>query len=456
MASNAAAKPRILTRCPPPASPTTLQPEIRDPSLKSSFEPGEPLRRENDAPQRNFLLLACYQILMRTGWIFKTESIIMPAVLDSISGAGWVRGWLPLLNRMGVGISPLVMARRLNIMPRKKWALVLATSCTAVLFLSLSALFYTGYAAQRLWWIPLAFLVIYGAAFACIGVNQLAFNTLQGKLVQVTRRGRLLLVASTVGAASAILCAFMLLPGWLVEGAARFDLILGFSGMLFACAALSVLLLVEPADSHHEEPAPHLLHCFAEAYHVLAKDRNFRRLGIVAALFGASLMLFPHYQSLGLHSMNLELNSLMWWVIVQNAGTGLFSIPAGAVADRYGNRLVLKLTLLALVAAPSTAILLLHAGALGARLYHFVFLPIGLTPIVFKTLGNYTLEVCPPEQHPRYLSTLSLCMALPMLASPVVGLLVDVFGFETVFLSIAALILCGWGLTFRLAEPRRA
>ena len=441
---------------PPPASPATLQPETQHPSSASSLESSEPLRREIEAPQRNFLLFAGYQILMRTGWIFKTESIIMPAILDSISGAGWVRGCLPLLNRMGFGLSPLLMARRLKIMPRKKWSLALSTGCTAVLFLSLSALFYTGLAVQGLWWMPLAFLVIYGASFACIGVNQLAFNTLQGKLVEVTRRGRLLLFASTMGAASAILCAFFLLPGWLVEGAARFDLILGFSGMLFACAALTIVLLSEPADSYHEEPAPHFFHCFEEAYHLLAKDRNLRRLVIVAALFGTSLMLFPHYQSLGLRGMKLELRSLMWWVIIQNAGTGVFSIPAGAAADRYGNRLVLRFALLALAVAPSTAILLLHAGGLGIRLYHFVFLLIGLTPIVFKILNNYTLEVCPPEQQPRYLSTLSLCMALPMLASPAIGLLIDLIGFEMVFLTIAALILCGWGLTFRLSEPRRA
>ena len=441
---------------PPPASPATLQPETRCPSAKSSLEPGESFRCENEALGRNFLLLASYQILMRTGWIFKTESIIMPAVLDSISGAGWVRGCLPLLNRLGFGISPLLIARRLRNLPRKKWVLVLSTTCTSVLFLFLSALFYTGYAAQRLWWMPLVFLVIYGASFACIGVNQLAFNTLQGKLVEVARRGRLLLISSTVGATTAILCALILLPRWLVEGAVRFDLILGFTGILFACAALSVLLLFEPADSHHEESAPHFLHCFEEAYQVLATDRNFRRLVIVAALFGASLMLFPHYQSLGLRSMNLELKSLMWWVIIQNAGTGLFSIPAGAIADRYGNRLVLKLTLSALVVAPLTAILLLHAGDLGVRLYHFVFLPIGLTPIIFKTLSNYTLELCSPDQHPRYLSTLNLCMILPILASPVVGMLIDVFGFETIFFTIAALILCGWGLTFRLVEPRTA
>ena len=44
------------------------------------------------AASRNFLLLALHQVVIRVGWIFKTESVIIPAFLDSIAGPGWVRG----------------------------------------------------------------------------------------------------------------------------------------------------------------------------------------------------------------------------------------------------------------------------------------------------------------------------------------------------------------------------
>ena len=35
--------------------------------------------------------------------------------------------------------------------------------------------------------------------FAAIGVNDLAYNTIQGKLIRPTRRGRLLMIADFVG-----------------------------------------------------------------------------------------------------------------------------------------------------------------------------------------------------------------------------------------------------------------
>lgn len=410
---------------------------------------------DDTAASRNFTILAVYQILMRTGWIFKTESIIMPAVVDSISGAGWIRGCLPLLNRFGHSVPPVLLARQVKLQPRKKWMVCGTTALMSALFMLLTWLFFRGFAERKAAWMPFAFLIIYGAFFVCIGLNQLAFTTLQGKLVEANRRGRLLLVANTIGAASAVLCAFVLLSQWLSDEGARFDLIFGFSGVLFGASSLATLFLVESKDSFQQVAAAHPLHYFADAYRVLAQDRNFRLLSIVASLFGISFMLFPHYQSLGLRTMKLPTQSLMWWVIIQNVGTGLVSIPIGSVADRYGNRLVLLLSMLGIASAPVLAIGLLHSGSLGIRLYGSVFVFVGMTPVVLRTIQNYTLEVAAPKDHAVYLSTLSLCMAVPMFFSPLVGHFVDRFGFEPVFLTLACLILTSWLLTFRLQEPRQ-
>jgi hypothetical protein len=71
-----------------------------------------------------------------------------------------------------------------------------------------------------------------------------------------------------------------------------------------------------------------------------------------------------------------------------------------------------------------------------------------------KTFNNYTLEITEPEHHPRYLSTLSLCMALPIFASPLVSVLINVFSFEAVYFSVVALLISGWLLSFALIEPR--
>ena len=62
--------------------------------------------------RHNFLLLVAYQVVVRTGWIFKTESIVMPAVLDLTGAGAWMRAILPTLNRFGQTIPPPALFRR--------------------------------------------------------------------------------------------------------------------------------------------------------------------------------------------------------------------------------------------------------------------------------------------------------------------------------------------------------
>ena len=128
-------------------------------------------------------MLALYQIVLRTGWIFKTESLIMPAVLESLSGAGWVRGWLPLLNRLGQGLPPILWAQRIKLRPHKKRVVFTSTALMAFLFLGLTSMFAFPLRPEHAAWRPLLFLILYVIFFSCIGVNQVAFATLQDKLV---------------------------------------------------------------------------------------------------------------------------------------------------------------------------------------------------------------------------------------------------------------------------------
>ena len=62
------------------------------------------------------------------------------------------------------------------------------------------------------------------------------------------------------------------------------------------------------------------------------------RLAVVGSLFGVSVVLFPHYQAIARERLGLTFENMMVWVVVQNAGTALFSFIVGPLADRRGNR----------------------------------------------------------------------------------------------------------------------
>lgn len=402
---------------------------------------------------RNFVTLVAFQVIMRTGWIFKTESIIMPAVMDSLGGAAWLRGCLPVLNRFGQSVPPLLMSRRLKVMPRKRWALTCCATLMAASFLTFAGLWL--FVETSASWMAIAFLICYAFFFMSTGVNQLAFNTLQGKLIPATRRGRLMLTANVFGGASAIVAAWLLLPIWLKPDSANFGMIFLVSGVCFAVAAAVSLLLAESRDDF-QQPSRGVVHIFSTALQTLRDDPNLFRLGVAGALFGTSMMLFPHYQNLGRVRLNLGMDSMITWVIVQNAGTALFSFLAGPLADSRGNRLVLRCLLLGITSAPLLALVLAaeDGSASGAEWFNLVFLLVGLTPVVIKTFYNYTLETCEAADHPKYLSTMTVCVSAPIFLSPLFGFLVDSQGFEPVFLTVSGLVSIGWLITFTLKEPR--
>ncbi|OHB72127.1 MAG: hypothetical protein A2V70_07405 [Planctomycetes bacterium RBG_13_63_9] len=407
---------------------------------------------------RNLLLLAAHQTMLRLGWIFKTESVIMPAFLDWMvgPGAGWLRGFMPVLNRFGQSVPPVFCAETLGAMRRKKWALAACVALMSVPFGVLSAVCLS-VDVQRLPWAPGLFLGLYCLFFVFNGLYYLSFGTVQGKLIRPTRRGRLLLVSTFWGSIPAMVFAWWLLPGWLEVPASGFGYIFAFTAVCFFLSGMIVTLLSERPDERQSLQIVRPLRSLVDTCSALRHDRNLRRLVLVAMLFGTALIVFPHYQTLARVRLGLSLEqsggSLMAWVITQNAAVGIWSLFVGPLADAWGNRLTLRMLIFGSAIAPAAAILLSYLGGVGAALYWTVFVLLGLAPLVLRILANYTLEICEPGEHPRYLSTLALCLAIPFVFSPAVGWLVD-RTFNLVFLSATALILLGGYMTFRLDEPR--
>lgn len=409
-----------------------------------------------DHEPRNLLVLAAHHVALRIGWIFKTESVIIPYFLDTISGAAWVRGCLPFLNRFGQSVPSLIYANYLRRSPKKKGALFWSSFLMAIPFLSLSVVWYFVDDKQAVW-MPALFLFLYAAFFTFTGINQLAYGTLQGKLIRPERRGRLMGIAGTVGSVPAIFCAWYFLRPWIQTDTNAFDLIFAFTGIGFLVSSLIALFVVEPADEidRSKDKKIRLRDYFHDAYRVLKADKDFRMLCIVAMLTVTSQMLFPHYQALG-REANSTPTDLVIWVIVQNAAAGIFSVMAGALADRYGNRIVLKIQTFFLAVTPLISLAIFHAEIENARAMFWIpFVFLALLPVTFKTLTNYALELAEPKDHPRYISTLKVCIALPFVVSPLVGLFMDQWGFNPVFIAVAILIGLGSLLTYRLREPRQ-
>lgn len=421
---------------------------------------GDPLRRET----RNTVVMETYQVVLRVGWIFKTETIIMPAVLDAVADSGLLRGLLPVLNRGGQSVPPLLAAGRLARLPVKKWTLIRTTLLMAVWFAVLAV----AWAPLQSWQPRLLaglFLVLYALFSASNGLNQLTVAALQGKLISPGHRGRAMLVSVVVGSVVAILAAILFLGPWLAESDG-FPKIFGMTAAFFGVAAAIPILFDEPADPLHQARQPSSAGdrdlqsgpsvCQATWRATLLADRSLVRLCLVAGCFSAVLMLFPHYQAFARDRLGSQIGSLLTWVVAQNGATGVASLVAGPVADRSGTRIVL-IWLVALSSLTPAIVILLSMLPPGTAvdLFWLVYLPLGLNPISLKIFTNYALELAPQAaEHPRYVSIVGAALATPFILSPLVGMAVDGIGFAPVFVAGAAVIMVGAAVATGLPEPR--
>lgn len=412
--------------------------------------------RIRELEPHNLLALSAYSVLLRFAWIFKTESVIIPAFLDSIAGAGWLRGCLPVLNRFGQSLPPIFFAQRLRAARVKKWSL-LGTSAGLGLSMIAVAAIWMLTEDKRQAWLPPAFLLLYLIFFSSNGLNQQVFGTLQGKLIRPDRRGELLGLSGIGGSVASIIGAWFLLQYWLSLPDRGFGYIFGFSGLGFLVAGATCFFVKEPPDVSRIENVPHTDSGLRASLRLFRSDRDFRRLAIVAMLFIAIQLLFPHFQALGQQYVPRDQIGfqLMLWVIAQNAAVGLFSWVSGKLADRFGNRLSLRLQVFGTASVPLLALLFTSGlGGWGPKQFWITFFFLGLTPVTIKTLTNYALELTDPPQHPLYVATLHACLAVPFLLSPLVGWLVDLLGFQRVFVGVSGVILLGGLASFRLIEPR--
>ena len=389
----------------------------------------------------------------------------MPAIMDMLCGPGtalaaWMRSWLPQINRFGQSIPQLLVANRLRMAEQKKYCVAICSGIMGGSFLVLG-LIWSIFGGSPDPFLRVSFLILYGVFFICVGINNLAFNTLQGKLVQYNFRGRFFLFANTVGGILAIAAAWWLLPTWLDFGANGVVYVFVFSGACFVFGGLVALSCKElPVGAKAAPGQSTLRQKLWLPVKLFRQNREFRYLAFIAACFGTSMVLFPHYQALYRSTVDesefsFSLRDLVWWVILQNAGTVVISWCAGPAADRFGYRIVLRLILLLLGLAPLLAIWLSQSVDWTLNYYLLVFLLVGVTPITIRVLNNFALELAPSHEHPQFLSALSLCIAAPVIIfSQFIGLLLPILGYYPIFVGISGIVFVGWLLTFFVTDPR--
>ena len=399
--------------------------------------------------KRNLVVFSLNQILMRLGWMFKAESVVIPAFIDIYTSSGTIRGLLPLILRIGQSLPQFLVAQRVAQMPKKQGFFILTGFGFAIPWCVLSLILgLTSWSANV---IIAIFLVLCTVHWLMVGCNHLANGTLQGKLISPEKRGRLLAYSNVIGCSLSIGLAVYLMPRWLSESNPHYAVIFGVTSGAFGIAAF-ISFGFKELPSQPEGAAP-FFKFLGDALLLLRHDRNFRRFALVILLFYSIWPLFPHYAVFGKRTLGLASSGFVTLIVAQNASNAVGAGIMGNVADRSGNRFVLRLLILISAFTPLLAVIISRMPS-GAQLYWIIFALIGFTPVSARIVTNYTLEIAPQEKHPQYLGVMSLFQAIPLFVSPLIGALIEEFAFEPVFITCSVLVSLGFLLTFKLTEPR--
>ena len=399
--------------------------------------------------KRNLIVFGLNQILMRLGWMFKSESVVIPAFVEVYTASGTIRGLLPLILRVGQSLPQFLVAQRVSRMSKKQAFFVFTSFGFAIPWFVLSlTLRLTDWSATVM---VAVFLVLCTIHWLMVGCNHLANGTLQGKLISPEKRGRLLAYSNIIGCTLAIGLAVSLLPRWLSEGTAHYAMLFGATAVAFGASAL-VSFGFKELPSPTQRPAP-FFRFLGDALLLLRHDRDFRRFAIVILLFYSIWPLFPHYTVFGQRTLGLAPSGFVTLIVAQNASNAVGAGIMGNIADRSGNRFVLRILIFISACMPLLAVGISQMPS-GAQFYWIIFALMGFTPVSARIVTNYTLEIAPQEKHPQYLGVMSLFQTIPLFVSPLIGALIEELAFEPVFISCSVLVLLGFLLTFRLAEPR--
>jgi len=375
--------------------------------------------------------------------------------LDHLAGpgAGVFRGFLPVLNRLGQGILPLAASQAIEA-SRHKRLLLAITTCLLAIPLSVFALIAVVDDELGHGWEAVSFLLVYFAFSAVYGIYQVVFNTVQGKLIEPEKRGRLMSYSTFWGTFPAILAALCALRPWLRDGGARYDLVFLSAATLFAISGILCLFLREAKKTVDEETSTQS-NPVKKMVTSLRCHPNLRGLWFVTTVFSISLTLTPHYQAFARDHLHIGSGQLFLWVIAQSASVGLFSVLIGGLADRYGNRLTLAVLIFGSTLAPGWSLALFHMPQFAETSVWLTFMALAFSTLVPRVAANYALELVPEEDHPVATALLQFGMTVPLFASPLFGQFGEWWGFEPLLYGAIAVNVTATVATFVLPEPRR-
>ena len=403
--------------------------------------------------KRNFACLVASQAAFGLGWLFKTESLVVSSAASALGASGTELGLFPAASRLGRFLPQMLFARMLATRKRRLPVLIVARLIFACFWVMIGLLVWTrGLPGARgiLW----TFFAVYTVSMFSRSGAIAANASLRGKLIRSDLRGRLVGVRQFLdGLVRTFVSLLIVTP--LLAGAKDprlYGIAFLVSGVIMGASVVPAFFIRE----HEGEPQKgRSLASYARKSLKLLREDDFRKAVYVRLIIGMALAMHPFYMRYGKESCGADWERMLGWMLAAQAlSRAVGGAVMGALADRFGNRLVIRMVSLLVVLRPLYALFAGKAAVAHPWVYVSVYALLGLILPGMPVTGNYILELSTPERQPDYIGALNTCLMLNVLAAPVAGIAADIFGYEALLVALAVAALPGVWVSLRLREPR--
>jgi predicted MFS family arabinose efflux permease len=296
------------------------------------------------------------------------------------------------------------------------------------------------------------------------GLSEVSFMDLVGKVIPAGRRGsffglrRFLGGILALGGSLFIRCILGRGNGEVQYQNFAVLFLASFLTMSMAMACFS--LIVEPVESMPAKN-PSFGGQLAPAFGLLRSDENFQRFLIARLCLIGSEVAAPFYVLYAQEGLDVSGAMMGIYLAVMTAATIVSNLIWGYLVDHGQTRLLLQsatvigtlVPLGAMLIIGSTVCSLASVTHLAAWAFAIVFLLLG----GFKTgctLGhqNFLLSAAPPAHRPTYIALANSVVGGGLLLGSLGGLVVEIMGFEPLFLFAMVSCLVGLFFVLRLKE----
>ncbi len=229
-------------------------------------------------------------------------------------------------------------------------------------------------------------------------------------------------------------------------------------GLLISLAALT--FLVEPhADVSDNISAQ--LNMRDHTRHILKSDRSFRQISIARMLIGINALATPFYVLHATQYLGVAKDSIGLFLAAQTIGGVISSVALGALNERRGSTVVVRISMLLALVPPILAVVLHIVGVGNTGLasigYLLVFAAMGATDASFL-LGflTFILDIAPPSERTAYTGLANTIGGLLVIAPTIGGIVLQFTSYPVLFIAAGIGPLIGLFVALRLPHVRHS